>query len=250
MFARKIMGTFAAILLMSEIAVAGAVNGLGKGSMNYGVRFGVGVNTVISDTKRDIYSTFAGFGGGLSFDIAYGITDQFYLHSALGLDYRTYIAYGELGVPCGEDCGGYWEGYDVNSFLYLEIPVMAQWRTSALFVEAGPVFDIMLLSHESSYLPKRHRVERCYEDRRFGAGVSVSLGHVFSSGLFVDFRVTFQFTDLVNDDKERLTEDNSMSELWEENDEIHTRTIYSNEEYVGGSYYKLLKLQLGLGYWF
>ena len=246
------IAVLACVLLLAGVAESsvGAVQGSNNDAVSLGVRLGAGVNTVISDTKRDVYSTFVGLGGGLSFDIAYSVTGKFSLHSALGLDYRNFFAYGELGIPCDEDCGGAWEGYDVNSLLYLEIPVMAQWKTSALFVEAGPVFDIMLLSHKSSYLPKKYWGDRCYEDRRFGAGVSAGVGHVFSSGLFVDFRASFQFTDLVNDDKDCLTEGMDMTELWEENGEIHTKVIYRNEEYVGGTYYKLLKLQFGVGYWF
>ena len=193
----------------------------------------------------------------LSVDFSHGFTDNFYLHTALGLDYRTFYAYGEIGIPCAalegeESCGGYWEGYDVNSFFYLEIPVMAQWRTSALFLEAGPVVDILLRMNEDYILPEKYRNDRCYEDKRFGAGVVAGVGHMFDFGLSIDARVSFQFTDLVEGDKKCLTMHSEEVEMRfdPETEETTTRVLWESDEYMGGSYYKLLKYQIGIGYWF
>ena len=92
MLTPKITRTVVSVLLTCTFAIAGAVQGSNKNPVSLGVRLGAGVNTVISDTKRDVYSTFVGLGGGLSFDIAYSVTDKFSLHSALGLDYRNFFA--------------------------------------------------------------------------------------------------------------------------------------------------------------
>lgn len=225
----------------------------GNALLNYGARLGAGVNSVVSDAKRDIYPEIVGLGGELSFDVMYKISQSFFLHSALGVEYRDFRAYDEGGVSldCGPNCGGSWEGYDVNSFVYLDIPVMVQWRIPRiLYFEAGAFANILLFAHEEYAWPERFRTPRCYDDKRFGAGIAAGLGHEFSSGLFMDFRVSFQLTDLVSGDKEGLTEVEEECEMREENGEYHTRVLWRNENYVGGSYYKLLKIQLGIGYWF
>lgn len=225
----------------------------GNALLNYGARLGAGVNSVVSDAKRDIYPEIVGLGGELSFDVMYKISQSFFLHSALGVEYRDFRAYDEGGVSldCGPNCGGSWEGYDVNSFVYLDIPVMVQWRIPRiLYLEAGAFANILLFAHEEYAWPERFRTPRCYDDKRFGAGIVTGLGHEFSSGLFMDFRVSFQLTDLVSGDKEGHTEVEEEREMREENGEYHTRVLWRNENYVGGSYYKLLKIQLGIGYWF
>lgn len=224
-----------------------------KSTMAYGARLGAGVNSVISDAERDIYPEIVGLGGELSFDVMYKISQSFFLHSALGVEYRDFRAYDEgvVSLDCGPNCGGSWEGYDVNSFVYLDIPVMVQWRIPRiLYLEAGAFANILLFAHEEYAWPERFRTPRCYDDKRFGAGIVTGLGHEFSSGLFIDLRVSFLLTDLVSGNRGGLTEVEEESEMREENGEYHTRTVWRNENYVGGSYYNLLKLQVGVGYWF
>ena len=244
----------AALLLLVCVYTAAGAAEKTDGKL-FGVRLGAQISNLMTDAHWGPYPDISGPGGMLSFDVAFPVSEHFYIHPAIGLDNRNYFTYGEIGIPCvaleGEEpCGGYWEGYDVNSFFYLEIPVMAQWRTSALFLEAGPVVDILLHMNEDYILPEKHRNDRCYEDKRIGAGVAAGVGHMFDFGLSIDARVSFQFTDLVEGDKECLTSTRVESEMWEENGEIHTRVVSSSSEYMGGSYYKLLKLQLGIGYWF
>ena len=225
----------------------------GNALLNYGARLGAGVNSVVSDAKRDIYPSHSGFGGEISFNMMYRVGQNLYLHPALGVEYRDFRVYDEGGVSldCGPNCGGSWEGYDVNSFVYLDIPVMVQWRIPRiLYFEAGAFANILLFAHEEYAWPERFRTPRCYDDKRFGAGIAAGLGHEFSSGLFMDFRVSFQLTDLVSGDKEGLTEVEEEMEMREENGEYHTKVIDRHEEYLGGDYYNLLKIQLGIGYWF
>ena len=255
----KIKGVVAFLLVTLLPLAAWAAEKSGDKPFNVGVRLGAQIPILISDATWGPYPDISGPGGAFSFDLSRGITGNFYLHTALALDFRTFYIYGEIGIPCAtiegeEPCGGYWEGYDRKTLLYLEAPVMAQWRTSALFVEAGPVFDVMLYSGDEYILPERFRSEsdKCYEDRRLGAGVAVGVGHVFDFGLSIDARVSFQFTDVVDDDKKCLTMKNSESVLWEdiETGEIHVETTYDEPEYMGGTYYRMLKYQLGVGYWF
>ena len=248
-----------AVCLLAVGVVAHAAEKSGNKPFDVGVRLGAQISNIMTDANWGPYPDISGPGGAFSVELSRGITDHLYLHTALALDYRTFYAYSEIGIPCvaleGEEpCGGYWEGYDSKSLLYLEIPVMAQWKTSALFFEVGPVVDVMLYSGNEYVLPKKHRSgsDECYEDRLFGAGVAAGIGHVFGFGLSVDARVSFQFTDFVNDDKGCLTLQSSESVMWEDQEtgEIHVETTYYEPEYMGGTYYKLLKYQLGIGYWF
>lgn len=247
------MKKFIAILIMAGLSVCpGFAENTENASLNYGVRLGVGINSVISDSKRDVYPMFAGLGGEVSFDLTYKISQKLYLHPAVGVEYRDFRAHvAEESVGCGPGCGGTWEGFDVNSLVYLDIPVMVQWRIPrTVYFEAGPFFDVMLLSHEENAAPEKYRSERCFEDKRFGAGVAVGVGHEFSSGFFIDTRVAFQLTDVADGNRSCLTDVFEMTEFWEENGEYHTKVIERREEYVGGDYYKLLKFQIGFGYWF
>jgi hypothetical protein len=131
---------------------------------------------------------------------------------------------------------------------------MAQWRTSVLFVEAGPVVDVRLFSDKEHVVPERYRGQSdgCYEDKRFGAGVVPGVGHVFGFGLSIDARVSFQFTDVVSGDKKCLTAHSEESQLQMdvETGEATVTKLWESDEYMGGSYYKVLKYQIGIGYWF
>lgn len=225
-----------------------------KSTMAYGARLGAGVNSVISDAERDIYPEIVGLGGELSFDVMYKISQKLYLHPAVGVEYRDFRAYeeGNVSADCDWGCGSEsWKGDDVNSFVYLDIPVMVQWRIPRiLYLEAGAFVDVLLLAHEEDARPEKYRSSRCYDDKQFGAGVTAGLGHEFSSGLFVDLRVSFQLTDLVDGDRRCLTNVREEFEMREENGEYHTKVVDRHEEYLGGDYYNLLKLQVGVGYWF
>ena len=217
----------AALLLLVCVYTAAGAAEKTDGKL-FGVRLGAQISNLITDAHWGPYPDISGPGGMLSFDVAFPVSEHFYIHPAIGLDNRNYFTYGEIGIPCvaleGEEpCGGYWE---------------------------GSVVDILLHMNEDYILPEKYRNDRCYEDKRIGAGVAAGVGHVFDFGLSIDARVSFQFTDLVEGDKECLTSTRVESEMWEENGEIHTRVVSSSSEYMGGSYYKLLKLQLGIGYWF
>lgn len=244
-----------AILLMAGMSVCPVLaEKTENASLNYGVRLGAGIYSVMSDAEREIYPSHGGFGGGISFDMTYKISQRLYLHPAVGVEYRDFRMYEEGGfsADCGSRCSDEsWEGYDVNSFVYLDIPVMVQWRIPRiLYFEVGAFVDVLLFAHEEFARPERFRTPRGYDDKQFGAGVAAGLGHEFSSGLFIDLRVLFQFTDLVDGDRGGLTNVLEEFEMREENGEYHTTVIGHHEDYLGGDYYKLLKLQVGIGYWF
>ena len=221
---------------------------------NIGARLGVQMANLMTDAEWGPYPDIAGPGGVLSVDFSHGFAGNFYLHTALGLDFRAYYTHVEMGIACDGDCGGAWDGDEIYSYLYLELPVMAQWRTSVLFFEAGPVVDVMLLSDEEHVIPERYRGQSdgCYDDKRFGAGVAAGIGHVFEFGLSIDARVLFQFTDVVDGGKKCLTSHSEEVEMRfdPETEETTTRVLWESHEYMGGSYYKLLKYQIGIGYWF
>ncbi len=221
---------------------------------NIGVRLGAQIANLITDAHWGPYPDISGPGGVLSIDFSHGFADNFYLHTALGLDFRAYYTHVEMGIACDGDCGGAWDGDEIYSYLYLEVPVMAQWRTSVLFFEAGPVVDVMLLSDKEYVIPERYRGQSdgCYDDKRFGAGVVAGVGHVFDFGLSIDARVSFQFTDVVDGGKKCLTSHSEEVEMRfdPETEETTTRVLWESDEYMGGSYYKLLKYQIGIGYWF
>lgn len=223
-------------------------------NFNIGVRLGAQISNLMTDANWGPYPDISGPGGVLSIDFSHGFADNFYLHTALGLDFRAYYTHVEMGIACDGDCGGAWDGDEISSYLYLELPVMAQWRTSVLFFEAGPVANVMLLSDKEHVIPKRYRGQSdgCYDDKRFGAGVAAGVGHVFEFGLSIDARVLFQFTDVVDGGKKCLTSHSEEVEMRfdPETEETTTRVLWESDEYMGGSYYKLLKYQIGIGYWF
>ena len=221
---------------------------------NIGVRLGAQIANLITDAHWGPYPDISGPGGVLSVDFSHGFTDNFYLHTALGLDFRAYYTHVEMGIACDGDCGGAWDGDEIYSYLYLEVPVMAQWRTSVLFFEAGPVVDVMLFSDKEYVIPERYRGQSdgCYDDKRFGAGVVAGVGHMFDFGLSIDARVSFQFTDVVDGGKKCLTSHSEEVEMYTdiETGDTTTKVLWESDEYMGGSYYKLLKYQIGIGYWF
>ena len=256
MLLNKIAGGVAALAVSLPLLVHAAGKSDGR-PLDVGVRLGAQISNLMTDANWGPYPDISGPGGVLSVDVAFPVSEHFYIHPAIGLDNRNFFTYGEIGIPCAalegeEPCGGYWEGYDVNSFFYLEIPVMAQWRTSALFLEAGPVVDILLRMNEDYILPEKYRNDRCYEDKRFGAGVVAGIGHVFGFGLSVDARVSLQLTDVVSGDEKCLTMHSEEVEmrLDPQTGDATTKLLWESDEYMGGSYYRMLKYQLGIGYWF
>lgn len=250
----KVKRRFGILLMACLLASPVFAEKTENASLNYGVHLGADIYSVMSDTEREIYPSHGGFGGELSFDVMYKISRKLYLHPAVGVEYRDFRMYeeGNVSADCGRGCGSEsWKGDDVNSFVYLDIPVMVQWRIPRIiYLEVGAFVDVLLLAHEENVRPEKYRTPRCFDDRQLGAGVAAGLGHEFSSGLFVDLRVSFQLTDLVDGDRRSLTNVHEEFEMREENGEYHTKVVGRHEEYVGGDYYKLLKLQIGVGYWF
>ena len=250
---KGVLSVFILVLVCLPLLV-GAAEKKDNGPFDVGVRLGAQISNLRTDAQWGPYPDISGPGGVLSVDFSHGFTDNFYLHTALGLDFRTYSTYVEMSIACDGDCGGAWEGDEIYSYLYLEVPVMVQWRTSVLFVEAGPVVDVMLFSDKEHVVPERYRGQSdgCYEDKRFGASVVAGVGHVFGFGLSIDARVSFQFTDVVSGDKKCLTAHSEESQLQMdvETGEATVTKLWESDEYMGGSYYKVLKYQIGIGYWF
>ena len=253
MLLNKIAGGIAALAVCLPLLVHAAEKSEGK-PFDIGIRLSSQVSNLLTDADWGPYPDISGPGGMLSVEFSRGVSYNFYLHAALGLDFRTYYTHIKMSIPCGDGCGGAWDGDEIFSYLYLEIPVMTQWRTSVLFVEAGPVVDLMLFSDKDYVLPEKYRGQSdgCYEDKRFGAGIAAGVGHVFGFGLSVDARVSLQLTDVVSGDRKCLTmhsEEAEMSLDVETGDTTAT-LLWESDEYMGGSYYRMLKYQIGVGYWF
>ena len=159
MLLNKIAGGVAALAVSLPLLVHAAERPDGK-PFEVGVRVGAQISNLLTDAKWGPYPDISGPGGMLSADFSRGFSDNFYLHAALGLDLRTYYTHIEMSIPCEGDCGGAWDGDEIFSYLYLEIPVMAQWRNSVLFVEAGPVFDAREVSRPERWLLRRQTL-RC-----------------------------------------------------------------------------------------
>jgi len=251
----KLLKWVAALLVCLPLVAYGGSDGIGL--FRFGVRLAPEIVNLMTDAQWEPYPQISGPGGIFSLEGLYAVTGHVYFHPSAGIDFRTFYTELEIGIPCAtlegeEPCGGYWEGEDRNSFLYLEFPLLVQWKSSILFVELGPVFDILLFSKEEYVLPEKYRSERHYEDRRFGAGVAAGIGHAFDFGLFVDARVLFQFTDVVEGKREglMLRQEEQMVSYDPETGETTAAKLSESGEYMGGSYYRLMKWQIGIGYWF
>lgn len=233
--------------------------------LEFGTRFGAGLMYVITDSETDYYPSNGGPWGSLSFDVAYGLTENLYLHSGVGLDYRIFFVYIEelAGYSFDYDAGEEQHPYDMcegsvycgrehweyNQTFLLNIPVLLQWRIPhILFFEAGIVFDLLLGTIENQDdgwrgEPYRNRDE----ESRLGVNVAMGIGHQFKSGLFIDFRVLFRVNDLIDADKFADSYFIPVQEFDGDGNVVFDFMDYS-EPY--GSYYKMLKFQLGVGYWF
>ena len=131
---------------------------------------------------------------------------------------------------------------------------MAQFQIpEIIYFEAGFVFDFMLMRHSDYFEPKEFRNDRCHDDRFFGAGLSVGLGHEFSFGLFVDVHLSYQLTDVVTVNKTcgsyTVSGWNSRTDNATGTESVEKEFEYIDEGMVG-SYYVFNKIQLGIGYWF
>ncbi len=232
--------------------------------LELGTRFGAGLMYVITDSKEDYYPSNGGPWGSLSFDVAYGLTENLYLHSGVGLDYRNIFVYVKEDYGC--DCvdrieenesshnkshpsSDHFEGFEYYQALHLEVPLLLQWRIpEILFVEGGASFDLRIWSKEKGRSGAKNRDgEKIDINKILGVSMVAGIGHQFANGLFIDFRVLFRVNDLIDADKFK----DYISESWTETDMDGNSVIsWKNYTETYGSYYKLLKFQLGIGYWF
>lgn len=232
--------------------------------LEFGTRLGAGLMYVITDSEKDYYPSNGGPWGSLSFDVAYGLTENLYLHSGVGLDYRNIFSYVEEDYGC--DCvdrieenesahnkshpnSDHFEGFEYYQALHLEVPLLLQWHIlGVLFVEGGTSFDLRIWSKEKGRSGAENRDgEKIDINKIFGASVVAGIGHQFANGLFIDFRAIFRVNDLIDADKFK----GYISESWTETDMDGNSVIsWKNYTETYGSYYKLLKFQLGVGYWF
>ena len=248
---QKMMTAFAAILLARIPLFAEDVPA--SGNLDIGTRLSWGTVGIVSDSERDYYTNGVGDAVTFSFDIAYRLSPKIYLHSGLGLDFRYFSSYVEMGNNCEGSCGGTWKGDESDALFYLEIPMLAQLRIPGiLFLEAGPFVNVFLTKKEELVGPGRSLNNKCYDESPLGAGASLGIGHVFDNGIFVDLRLTYQFTDIADT---QVTCDAQVIQMGEshrdsESEEKTTTVMYEEPDNWDGSYIMLNKLQLGIGYWF
>lgn len=69
--------------------------------------------------------------------------------------------------------------------------------------------------------------EKDVDYRAFGFSVAAGLGHRFDMGLSIDFRFAYQFVDMIDPNTYLYYDDTPL-----------------------GTYYRLMKFQLGVSYWF
>lgn len=219
------------LMLLSVAAFAAAP----QKPLELGARLGASLMYVTTDSEEDIYPSNGGFGAALSFDVAYGFTDRLYLHSGLGVDFRGFAASvteSAVKVGCLEGCS-YETTEDLKYSLTwaLEMPLLLQWRIPGIaFFEAGAVFDVQVATKGNGTV---NETPDSVEDlnHTFGVSLAVGIGHKFNSGLSLDFRILYQLTDLIDADA--------------------FGNFDLDEKFVPyGSYYNLLKFQIGVGYFF
>ena len=234
---QKMMTAFAAILLAGVPLFAKDDSASRK--LDIGARLSGGSVGIVTDSEWDYYTNGVGNAITLSFDVAYRLSPKFYLHSGLGLDFRYFSSYVEMGNNCDGSCGGTWKGDEWDALFYLEIPMLVQLRIPGiLFLEVGPFVNVFLAKKEELVGPGRYLNNQCYDVSLFGAGAALGIGHVFDNGFFIDLRLTYQFTDIADTERiclaqRLLPEENSREpDKWD------------------GSYIILNKLQIGIGYWF
>lgn len=261
---RKLMIMLAVMLIPLNAFAEGNNSSSVFDKLEFGTRLGAGLMYVITDSEKNYYPSNGGPWGSLSFDVAYGLTENLYLHSGVGLDYRNIFVYvkEDSGCDCdysdeesdgvhdkGHSSSEHFEGFEYYQALHLEIPLLLQWRIpKILFVEGGTSFDLRIWSKEKGRSGAKNRDgEKIDINKIFGASVVAGIGHQFANGLFIDFRALFRVNDLIDADKFK----GYISESWTETDMDGNSVIsWKNYTETYGSYYKLLKFQLGVGYWF
>ena len=244
---------FACVLLLA--CVAESLAGTADKTLRLGARLSLNSVGEITDAPWGVYADGVGSGATLSFDALYQLSNRFALHPSIGIDYRYFVSDDQqVGVGCDGCTESLWKGDNKDYLLYLEIPVMAQFQIpEIIYFEAGFVFDFMLMRHSDYFEPKEFRNDRCHDDRFFGAGLSVGLGHEFSFGLFVDVHLSYQLTDVVTVNKTcgsyTVSGWNSRTDNATGTESVEKEFEYIDEGMVG-SYYVFNKIQLGVGYWF
>lgn len=238
-----------AVLLMPWGAFA-------SNALELGVRLGADIMYVVTDSDHDIYPSNGGFGGALSFDVAYGLTKNLYVRSGVGVDYRMFMVTVEEDLsycyPGTTDCGESSEAdSDIEYYqaLFVEIPLLLQWRIpDVVYFEGGLLADVKIFSKAKGNMNSvQDDSDNSYDyNKGYGFSVVAGVGHKFKSGLSLDFRTSFQFTDLVDADAIGVWESPNMIVVGP--DGIGGPMPYECDPY--GSYYKLLKFQVGVGYWF
>lgn len=224
------------IALIVMALVSGAFAGEKLKSLELGARLGANFMYVITDSEVDPYPSDGALGGTLSFDVAYGLTSHLFIHSGIGLEYRLFMVFesvDETPLGCEENCDYKTVSEDFEYFMewLVEMPLLLQWRVPGIaFFEAGALFDLLVDS--KGHGPVKGTADWVEDlNNSFGVSLVAGIGHKFDIGLSIDFRALFQLTDLLEAD--------GLGFL-----DIDGNFVPS------GSYYKLLKFQLGFGYWF
>jgi hypothetical protein len=263
MWVKKGMGRFPIAVFACVFLLVGVVESLAGAAelamnkadkpLRLGARLSLNSIGEVTDAPWGVYADGVGKGTTISFDVSYSFLSWLNLHSGIGLDYRYFSSgHRELSLECDCEGGSHWAGYNKDYLLYLEVPLLAQAHIpNVLYFEAGPVFDFKLMRKSSFFLPKSVRTDKCHEDRTFGAGASFGIGHVFSSGLFVDVHLMYRLTDVVSVDKTC----GSYTVSWgSSRTDAGTESVTQGSRYIDesivGSYYLFNKVQLGVGYWF
>lgn len=227
------MRNFVIVLMLFSMAAFAATP---QKPLELGARLGANLMYLITDSEVDPYPSNAAFGGSLSFDVAYGLTSRLFIHSGIGLDYRLFMTYEseDATLPgCVENCERETcsENYEYFMGLFVEMPLLLQWRVpGVVFVEAGPVFSVLVAT--KGYGPVSGTPDSVEDlNNALGVSLAVGIGHKFNFGLSLDFRVFYLLTDLLDAD------------------------AFGHFDLDGkfvpyGSYYNLLKFQIGVGYWF
>lgn len=258
MFFKNKIGRLVVVLLLCLPLLANAAEsavGVAAKPLRFGTHLNLNKVNEITDAPWGVYADGVGYGATLSFDVSYMFLNWLYLHSGVGVDYRYFTTDEQyVGIGCDGDCGGSWKGKNKDYLLYIEVPLLAQAHIpNVLYFEVGPFFDFLLMRKSEFFVPKKYRSDKCHDDRFFGAGISLGLGHVFSFGLFIDAHLSYQLTDVVSVDKTC----GSYTVSWgssridkESGKEVSEKNDGYIDESIVGSYYLFNKIQLGVGYWF
>ena len=243
-----------AILLCMPLLANAATDSATENPLRFGTRLSLNSVGEITDASWGVFASGVGVGATFSLDASYRFLPWLYLHAGVGMDYRYFVSDNQVfGLSCDGCKDAYWDGENKDYLLYLEIPLFVQAHIADIvYFETGPVFDFNLMRKSEFFLPKEHRTDKCQKDRIFGAGISVGIGHVFSFGLFVDVRLSYQLTDVVTVDKkcDCYKVSGWSSRMDKESGTESVEKLYEFNDDFAGSYFLLNKIQLGIGYWF